>query len=160
MLDVGCGLGYVMKYFHDHGCEVSGVDGSPSAVADNVVPNHVCKHDFSKGAWEPEVPPDLVWSSEFLEHVEEEYIDNFMPAFSKSTSLVVVTYARPGQGGHHHVNENTESYWVDAFRRTGFVFDTELTETARSLVPSEGVEGKQFRNKGLVFKRDSGLPLT
>jgi len=115
--------------------------------------SHVCRHDFTTGPWAPDRKVDLVWSSEFLEHVDEKYIDNFMSAFSKATSMVVVTYATPGQGGHHHVNENTEAYWIGQFESHGFRIDNSLTAVARSLVPSEGVEGKQFRGKGLVFTR-------
>lgn len=155
MLDVGCGLGYVLRYFHDNGCDVLGVDGSPSAVTNNVMKSHVRKHDFSTGAWSPEKSYDLVWSSEFLEHVEEKYIGNFMPAFSKAKKYVVVTYATPGQGGHHHVNENTEAYWCDRFKDIGFVIDDSLTKIARSLVPAEGKEGSHFRNKGVVFRRNT-----
>ena len=154
MLDVGCGLGYAMKYFYEHGCEVFGVDGSPSAIENNVMKDHVDQHDFSLAPWAPEKNYDLVWSSEFLEHIEEKYMGNYLLAFSKAIKFVVVTYAVPGQGGYHHVNENTEAYWSENFKLIDIALDRELTMTARSLVPSEGVEGKQFRNKGMVFRRN------
>lgn len=153
MLDIGCGLGYVMKYFHEKGCDVFGVDGSPSAIENNIMKDHVYKHDFTSSPWIPERDYDLIWSAEFLEHVEEEYMSNYMVAFSKAMKFVVVTYAMPGQGGHHHVNENTEEYWVEKFKLIGFFIDRDLTKTARTLVPAEGTEGKQFRKKGIVFRR-------
>jgi SAM-dependent methyltransferase len=153
MLDVGCGLGYVMQYFHQRGCEVYGVDGSPSAVADGVMEGYVHRHDYARGPWAPDRSFDLVWSSEFLEHVEERFMENYMPTFETAERLVVVTYATPGQGGHHHVNENTEDYWIERFGRIGCEIDRGLTRTARRLVPAEGMEGKQFRDKGLLFRR-------
>ena len=79
---------------------------------------------------------------------------NYMAAFRKATNLVVITYAMPGQRGHHHVNENTEAYWIEKFESFDFSVDRDLTMTARSLVPAEGIEGKQFRDKGIVFVRN------
>jgi len=155
MLDVGCGLGYVMKYFYENGCDVLGVDGSPSAIENNVMKDYVFKHDFTTSPWTPEKSYDLIWSSEFLEHVEEKFMGNYMVTFNKAIKFVVVTYAIPGQRGHHHVNENTEEYWIEKFKLIDFSIDRELTMTARSLVPAEGTEGKQFRHKGIVFKRNT-----
>lgn len=152
VLDVGCGPGYVMEYFHRAGCEVFGVDGSPSGVRDHVLPRYVLQHDFSTGAWGPARTFDLVWSSEFLEHVEERFLTNCLPAFQAATGLLVVTYAVPGQGGHHHVNENSESYWAGRFEEAGYEIDHLLTRRARSLIPPEGQEGKQFRGKGLILR--------
>jgi len=153
MLDIGCGLGYVMKYFHENGCEVFGIDGSPSAIKHNVMKDYVYKHDFTTSPWSPEKSYDLVWASEFLEHVEEKYMGNYMVAFSKAIKFTVVTYAMQGQRGHHHVNENTEAYWIEKFKLFNFSIDRDLTLTARSFVPAKGTEGKQFRNKGIVFRR-------
>lgn len=153
MLDVGCGLGYAMKFFHENGCEVFGIDGSPSAIEDSLMKGYVYKHDYTTGPWAPPRSFDLVWSAEFLEHVEEKYMGNFMVTFCKAKKFIMVTYAVPGQGGHHHVNENTEQYWLEKFKLIDFYIDRELTNTARSLVPAEGNEGRQFRHKGLVLRR-------
>jgi SAM-dependent methyltransferase len=154
MLDVGCGLGYAMKYFHEKGCGVCGVEGSPSAIENSVMKGYVHQHDFTKGPWLPKYSSDLVWSAEFVEHVEEKYMGNYLATFSSAKRLLVLTYAAPGQGGHHHVNENTEEYWIERLKLIDFSIDRELTKTARSLVPSQGREGKQFRSKGIVFRRN------
>ena len=153
VLDIGCGLGHTLQYFRQYGCEVAGVDGSDSAIVDSVMPEHVHKHDFSVAPWAPQASFDLVWSSEFLEHVEERFIGNFLLAFNKAKRFIAVTYALPGQGGHHHVNENTEDYWVDIFRLIDFELDRKLTDTARQLVCAQPSGGKQFKTKGLIFRR-------
>ena len=38
----------------------------------------------------------------------------------KLCKFVVVTHAYPGQGGHHHVNEQEKEYWVQLFKKYGF----------------------------------------
>lgn len=155
VLDVGCGLGYAMEYFSDNGCYVLGVDGSPSAIADNRLPDRVVNHDFNSGPFIPDEPFDLVWSAEFVEHVEEKYCENFLRTFSFALKYLMITYAVPGQGGHHHVNEQPESYWLKKIQAHGFVHSPQLTDNARKLVPPAGKEGMQFRNKGLVFIKQS-----
>lgn len=130
VLDVGCGYGHAIKWFHDHGVQRTlGVDGDTNAVVGTVAPR-VMEHDFSLGP-----PPinenfDLAWSCEFLEHVEDQFIPNFMSAF-KRCKYACVTYAVPGQGGHHHVNCQNLPYWVDQFKKYGFRHDAEETAILR-----------------------------
>ena len=42
-----------------------------------------------------------------------------------------MTYASPGHGGHH-VNENTEQYWIDTLQKYGFTYDPVLTNQMRN----------------------------
>ena len=154
MLDVGCGLGYSMEYFNKKGVEVFGVDGSPSAIAKNVMPKkYLCQHDYTKGKWIPNKTVDLIWSSEFLEHVEAQYESNFMETFKYASKYLMITFAIPGQGGHHHVNLQYSDYWIERFEAIGFKYEEELTMKARKLLPQEGMIGMQFREKGLVFSK-------
>lgn len=154
MLDVGCGLGYVMQYFQKAGVETFGVDGSPSAIQKNIMPaDRLTKHDFNSGAWKPERGFDLIWSSEFVEHVEQQYEPNFFETFKAASKYLLITFAVPGQGGHHHVNEQYEDYWVEKIEALGFEYDAKLTMHARNLLPQEDITGMQFRDKGLLFRR-------
>lgn len=154
MLDVGCGLGYAMEYFSQKGIDTFGVDGSPSAIANSVMPaDQLHKHDFTHGPWKPARNFDLVWSSEFLEHVEQQYEPNFFATFSAASKYLMVTFAVPGQGGHHHVNEQPLEYWLERFADQGFTYEKELTKHARGLLPQQGMQGMQFRGKGLVFSK-------
>lgn len=49
MMDVGCGEGQSAKYFLDVGCEVTGVEGCPRAIANSAIPNNIRQHDFCDG---------------------------------------------------------------------------------------------------------------
>lgn len=146
VLDVGCGEGHCAAYFKGLGCRVLGVDGSKQANRDSVIPSHHVIHDFVDGPYQPNNEFDLVWSCEFVEHVEEKYRDHFLTTFSASRRYLMMTYASPGQPGWHHVNCQPQSYWVETLQNIGFTFDLPLTQEAREIA-SEG----HFSSRGLVF---------
>jgi SAM-dependent methyltransferase len=146
VLDVGCGEGQSARYFKNLGCDVLGIDGSREAVQNSVIPQCEMLHDFTAGPFNLKRSFDLVWSCEFVEHVEEEFSQNFLAAFASSDKYVFMTHAVPGQGGHHHVNCQPSSYWVKRVGEIGFVLDYRLTRRAR-----ERAGHGYFRKSGLVF---------
>lgn len=127
LLDVGCGPGGVVKLARQRGLCATGIDGDPAVAAESVV-----THDYTQGplAW-PE-PVDLVWSVEFVEHVEEKFSENFRATFLAGRHLFL-THALPGQGGHHHVNERPPEYWIGLLRSDGWVLDTEATSDVKRI---------------------------
>lgn len=142
MVDVGCGPGGMVSLARRHGIEAIGIDGDPHLKIYNS-PRFI-KHDFVQGPIEIK-PVDLGWSVEFLEHVQEKYIPNFMGVFQKC-SVVCVTYARPGKSGHHHVNCQEQEYWEDVFLENGLEIDKGLTKRIRI------VSNMKFMKKtGCVF---------
>jgi hypothetical protein len=62
---------------------------------------------------------DLAWCAEFVEHVEQQHMANWMATLQRCR-YVCMTFAVPGQHGHHHVNEQPEEYWLDRFHQAGF----------------------------------------
>jgi len=122
------------------------------------------QQDFSKGPLIIDRKFDLAWTCEFVEHVEEEYIPNFMACIS-SAKYLVMTFATPGQGGHHHVNENTADYWISKMKEFGFSFDSEVTQQLREKAILDAEERRKnpncpffishFSERGLFFKNDS-----
>ena len=148
MLDVGCGFGCQVKLAESLGWESYGVDGDWT-----VLPKESNFHlnDYTKGSPTLTYEVDLILCVEFLEHVEEKYMDNYMSTFQDSKAkYLIVTHAVPGQAGHHHVNCQEEDYWLDAFKRYGFEYDETLTKQIRE----ESTMKKPFvARTGLVFKR-------
>jgi len=55
-----------------------------------------------------------------------------------------MTHAIPGQGGHHHVNERYEKYWIDVLSSHGFVFDPEITSKCRELAAVDFKDMKEW----------------
>jgi len=131
VLDLGCGYGHALKWFREHGlCNIVGVEGWTEAIEKSLVKGHVIEHDFSKGPAPISGPFDLVWSAEFLEHVDEEFLPNVMTAM-RLARHACVTHAEPGQHGHHHVNCQTTEYWIEKFSQYGFNYLSAETELLR-----------------------------
>ena len=106
----------------------------------------------STTSWKPYVPKrpfDLVWSCEFVEHVEQQYEPHFLRTF-QSGDIVMMTFAEPGQPGWHHVNCQNGPYWAYRLFQHGFELDRDLTEESRALS-----DGGHYRRSGLLFRRDS-----
>ena len=150
-IDIGCGPGGMVEHAMSRGLRCLGVDGDP-LVERNITDNFVL-HDYAQNAYVPSEMFDLAWSCEFVEHVDETYVPNYMRTF-QAARHVCMTYAPPGTVGYHHVNCREESYWIDVFTQYGFEHDADLTQQLRaaSTMVRDFVRhtGLYFRNRGLA----------
>lgn len=147
MVDVGCGPGGQVDLAESLGYDsVVGVDGDVSLLKRK---SDIVIHDFTVAPLHLGGSFDLGWSCEFLEHVRECYMDNYMAVFERC-KYVAVTYAPKGKRGHHHVNCRDEKYWVGMFESRGFVFEKELTSECRQ---ASTMKRDFFRDTGLVFSQ-------
>ena len=156
VMDVGCGEGHSAKFFHNRGCQVVGVEGCHQAIEDTVIPGLVFQHDFRDGPFAPDQPVDLVWSCEFLEHVQERYVPNILKTFAHARRALLITHAFPGQDdGHHHVNCRPSSYWIRQIEAAGFRCDERLSRRARTVTLRDYHSVNHFARSGLVFVRQT-----
>ena len=146
VLDVGCGDGQAINFFRDSGCEVLGVDGIEQDDPD------IAQHDFTHGPFYPEHDFDLCWSCEFVEHVDERYLPNYLHLF-RAGNVVLLTHADPGQAGYHHVNCRTADYWIGVMAAVGYALDEMLTSSARELAALNTSPWNHFVRSGLAFRR-------
>jgi len=144
MLDVGCGPGGMVHYARTQGMLAWGVDGD--SLLKRTVPVHI--HDFTTGPVALKRTFDLCWCVEFVEHVEEKYMDNYIQAF-QACKFLMMTHAYPGQGGHHHVNEQDTPYWMEKLTQAGFIFEREMTAHIRH---ASTMKQRYVRQHGLFFK--------
>ena len=152
-LDIGCGPGGMVELAKSKGLLVKGIDGDHTLKRPNETDYTL--HDFTKAPLIPDFEYDIGWSVEFVEHVEEKYIPNYMPCF-QSCNTVVITYAPPGWEGHHHVNLKDEDYWIQTFATNGLKHNAEMTHQLRQhSTMNLGKKGKKafVRNRGLVFTK-------
>jgi hypothetical protein len=154
MLDIGCGPGDMYHVAKELGIEWMGMDGDDVIVRDPEIEAKVTICDFSKSAapvWRmPYGTLDLAWSVEFLEHVEEQYVPNFMLAFAYC-KYAIVTAAPPGYPGHHHVNCRLPDYWIGVFAANGFKYNHKHSVQIRQY---ESTMKKPFMQKnGMFFER-------
>ena len=148
VLDVGCGEGHAAAFFRGLGCTVLGIDGSEQAKRHSVISDSHVLHDYTDGPYRPSAAFDLVWSCEFVEHVEERDLPNVLETFRACRRYVMLTYAPPGQPGWHHVNCRPARYWIRKLRGIGFRFDRELTRAS-----TRAADPGHYRDKGLLFVR-------
>jgi hypothetical protein len=144
-LDIGCGPGGMVELAHSKGLKSLGIDGDFTLTRPDS--SRYVLHDFTVGPAPVEGLWDLGWSCEFLEHVSEQYMDNYMDAFVKC-KRIVVTHAFPGQGGHHHVNEQDPNYWFQQFGKRGFLLDMVTTDRIRT---ASTMAERYIRVSGMVF---------
>lgn len=128
MIDIGCGPGDMVNIAKERNLEVLGIDGDFTL---NLTEPDFLICDFTIEKPKIDRTFDLAWSVEFLEHVEEKYMDHYMEAF-KSAKYIICTAAPPGQAGHHHVNCQPKEYWFDKFKQYGFEYDKEMTQEMKN----------------------------
>lgn len=149
--DVGCAEGHAVKHFLEKGLQAWGVDGCVEALETAVVPrDRIVIHDYSRGA--QRIPahieqPDLVYSCEFVEHVEQRYMENFLADFGRART-VCFTHAFEDQPGHHHVNCQAPQYWIAAMQQKGFAWDEKASLESRRIAGRS-----HWERSGLVFTK-------
>jgi SAM-dependent methyltransferase len=148
VLDIGCGEGHCAAFFKRYGCDVLGVDGSRLALRDSKIPKQHIRHDFTDGSYVADRQFDMIWCSEFVEHVEEKYSDNFLQTFTYASRFIIMTFAEPGQVGWHHVNCQPQEYWELKLWNIGYRLDNQRTGFAR-----QAAAGGHFQRSGLVFQK-------
>jgi hypothetical protein len=153
MIDVGCAEGRVIDFFAKEGVSASGVEGVEQDHLD------IIQHDYTSGPWP--IPGqnvgrrevDLVWSCEFVEHVEEQFVPNFLETF-RLGRIILMTHALPGQPGYHHVNCKDDDYWIGRMLAIGYDVDGELTSASRTIAGNNKHPDNYYARSGLVFRRE------
>lgn len=162
-LDIGCGEGHSLKYFKEKGLEVLGIEGLQEAINNSEMKNFIILHDYTKRFYVELCQKfDAVWCCEFVEHIEEQYVNNFINTIIDSDAeYVFLTHAVPGQGGYHHVNLQHPSYWIVKMNEANYELDPVLTRMARSIAYMENINPiyNHFYNHGLIFKKKKDIKI-
>lgn len=154
-LDIGCGPGGMTELATKKDLSALGIDGDYTIKRFSDA--HFLIHDFTKGPAPLKDVYDIGWSVEFVEHVYEEYMPNYVAAMQRCKNLII-TYAPPGWPGHHHVNCQPEDYWINKMKSYGLIYNEELTRELRS-VSTMNVSKKPkkafVKNRGLFFVNEN-----
>lgn len=140
MLDLGCGPGGMVDMAIRKGIDAFGIDGDPA-----VAQPFIRIHDFTLGPYPHPVEVDFIWCVEFAEHVEEKYLDNWMPLMGKA-KVVLFSHALLNQPGYHHVNCQDHAYWIKQFAKVGMRLSKKITDQARKVAVNY-----YTKDKAMVF---------
>jgi len=152
VIDFGCAIGTHLEPFYNKGVKIKGIEGNKYAIENSVVPSrYVVQHDL-RDPFEPSDYYDLALSIEVAEHIPEEFSDIYADTIADSAERIVMTAAPPGQGGTHHVNEQTLEYWIQKFENRGFKFDQNETNKVASLFDVDN--STWMENNLLIFKKE------
>jgi cyclopropane fatty-acyl-phospholipid synthase-like methyltransferase len=124
LIDLGCGTGALLEAFRALGCEMRGLEYSDAGLSycrNRGLP--VEKFNIETDRLDTEEHYDVAVSFEVAEHLPHWIADRFVELLRRSAPAVVMSAATPGQGGHHHVNEQPHTYWIEKFHHRGYVFD-------------------------------------
>lgn len=147
MIDIGCGPGGMIDLAVSLGMDVLGVDGDYRLKR---LDNKIFIHDYTIGSPEITSTFDFAYSCEFVEHVEERFISNYIKTF-KLCQHILITFAPEGTPGHHHVNCKSEKYWIDIFESNNFSFDRKITDDFKK---SSTMVRNFVRDHGLYFRNN------
>jgi SAM-dependent methyltransferase len=148
ILDLGCGTGQAVSYFLSQGItDIIGIEGSTIAIAKSKVFTYLMQFDLNQ---ELNLGRkfDMIFSYEFVEHIHPDYLDNLLKSFSNHSDIIVLSAAKPGQGGLGHFNEQHSEYWIEAFQKYSYEFDLSTTLIFQQ-------EEETYPDNILVFKRIS-----
>ena len=147
VLDVGCGEGHAVAFFHRAGIYAFGIDGLKSNVDRAVAP--IALHDLLAGPFY--MPVDLAWSCEVAEHIHPSKVDFFLDTLANGR-IVAMTHALPGQEGHHHVNCQPAEYWIERMALRGYSLERSQ-EYYKKIAALDPVPN-YFMQSGLLFVRN------
>jgi SAM-dependent methyltransferase len=154
VVDVGCGTGVLAKELKDKGLTVVGCEYSPRArryaarQGVEVYPFEIQSHLDQRLH---EAPFDLATSTEVAEHLPESLADGFVDFMVAEAPLVVFTAAHPGQGGHGHINEQPQAYWIEKFEARGHAHDALTSGRLRERAIELGIDSWLYDNL-MVFR--------
>lgn len=120
IIDVGCATGELVLELAKRGYKANGIEGSDWGFKfmDSEVSSRTFNYDIREKI--NLFGYSLVISFEVAEHIEEKYADVYVDNLCAFGDRILITAAKPGQGGHHHVNCQPNQYWVDKFQDRGF----------------------------------------
>ena len=153
IIDVGCSKGDSINNLLNNGFESYGIEGDKEIVKKSVVKDKIIVHDFTTGIYNIDKTFDLGYSTEFMEHVEEKYINNYFDIFEKC-KYIFYTAAPKYWTGFHHVNCQNHEYWMKIFNEKGFILDPTTTYECRdrSDMNNHRRNAKKFiKHRGMFF---------
>lgn len=153
-LDIGCGPMGMVDLALESGHDAWGMDADRNLINRVKYPDRLIIHDLKRSSKTLVSNFDVVWSVEVVEHIHEEYIDNWIRSvrdnlFSDSRGLLIMTHAT-GINFGSHVNCHPSEYWINSLSANGMNLESDLTA---ELKKHSTMQREFIQNTGMVFSR-------
>lgn len=117
VVDFGCGSGAWLAVWRQLGVDdVLGIDGGYVPTSSLMIPRKSFVIADLTAPVRLSRRFDIVQSLEVAEHLPARAAATFVETLVEHAPLVLFSAAPPGQGGEHHVNEQSYEYWRALFR--------------------------------------------
>jgi len=153
VVDVGCGAGGVSLAFMQAGCEtVHGFDYSSQAMAlARQRGLGSVRHIDLTSAERIPASGDLCICLEVAEHLPASCAARLCRLLAATAPIVVITAAPPGQGGHLHVNEQPQEYWIHLMESFSMRYDRQSVERVRRVFDGHMI--RDYDQNLMIFRR-------
>lgn len=126
IVDIGCGSAAYAHFFKNLSVKVVCIDGvlPPERYA---YEKNIKIRDLTQPFANLWGRFDLSLCLDVGEHIPEASSEIFLDNITQFSDRLVLSCAPPGQGGHHHVNEQPKRYWIEKLKRHGFAYNRKTT---------------------------------
>ena len=132
-IDCGCGIGQVVDALLRRGIDVVGIEGSPACYNHLVCPkDKVMIYDLRDDIM-LDRQYDLCISVEVSEHIESEYVDNYVNNLTQLSDRLFTTICTEAAGWGHYTLMPRE-WWDEKFAERGYVVDTDSEQKAKPIL--------------------------
>ena len=146
VLDAGCGSGDVVRYLLSKGYDAKGIELSDSVLKDFA--GDMLKKGFVQQGSLMELPFkdnefDVVFSSEVLEHIDEEDIPKVVAELTRvSKKIIFLTISlRPSSNfNKYHINLKPRLWWENQFSQHSFTKEIEIRDKLQMIKPNATVK--------------------
>ncbi|KNC81971.1 hypothetical protein SARC_05735 [Sphaeroforma arctica JP610] len=128
LYDFGAGVGRYVNFYREGDIDALGFDGNLGV--EEYTQGKVINRDFTSNELLNELQPrEVVTCFETGEHVPKSKESSLLDIVSGlSTRMVVMSWAKPGQGGVGHINLQKLDYIIAEMDKRGCVFDAQLSK--------------------------------
>jgi 2-polyprenyl-3-methyl-5-hydroxy-6-metoxy-1,4-benzoquinol methylase len=146
VLDLGCGAGDYCKTIVNNSMFCECYDGNPET---NIITDGLCNvYDLST-PMDLQKTFDVVMSLEVGEHIPVIYEKIFLDNITRHAStIIVLSWAIPGQGGQGHVNCQTNDYIISEIALRNYVFNKTESQILRN-----NVSLSWFKDTLMIFEK-------
>ncbi len=154
VIDIGCGIGAWLSIWQKRGAkELTGVDGSYVDKKQLQIGVENFQECNLENGFKSDKRYDLASSLEVAEHLPEKSAELFVETLCALSDVVLFSAAIPGQEGTMHINEQYPDYWVEIFKKKGYI----AIDCLRQRIWNDKNIQWWYRQNILFFVKESAL---